>query len=144
MATKSTLRVKRKILTGISNSKDGWGMTRFIFILFTASACFSSAALAQNKRGSEYYEARIKEFEGKEVRVEVESASLAEVDSEDPSLSWFYVHTVDGLAYALVPQEKLRSFERRYKNENYSDPNRLLRGILRQTKSGKIYIDVRD
>lgn len=119
-------------------------MNRLRFILLIAFACLSSAAMAQNKRGSEYYEARIKEFEGKEVRLEVESASLAEVDTEDPSLSWFYVHTVDGLIYALVPQEKLRSFERRYKNENYSDPNRFLRGILRQTNSGRIYIDVRD
>jgi hypothetical protein len=118
-------------------------MRRHQFLLMIAGACLSSVAMAQDKRGSEYYEARIKEFEGKEIRVEVESASLAEVDSEDQSLSWFYVHTVDGLTYALVPSEKLRSFERKYKNENYSQPNRFLRWILRQNSSGKIFIDLR-
>jgi hypothetical protein len=99
-------------------------------------------AEAQNRKGAEYYEARISEFEGKEVRLEVQSASLSEVDSKDPNLSWYYVHTVDGLIYALVPSEKLRAFERRYKNENYSNPTRFLNGTLRKNEMGRVYIEL--
>lgn len=76
------------------------------------------------------------EYLGKSISLDVKSVSFSECDSETQR-SIFYVHTVDGLISASVSKEGLNAFERRYKNLDYGDRPRLLRGELRETKYGR-------
>ena len=76
------------------------------------------------------------EYLGKSISLDVESVSFSEYDSE-AQRSIFYVHTVDGLISASVSKEALPAFERRYKDLDYRDRPKRLRGELRETKYGR-------
>jgi hypothetical protein len=98
---------------------------------------------ASDKDGSEYYQARFSEFENKEIRVKIESVIFSKKDEKDDNLSWFSLFTVDGLIYGVVSNEILRSFERKYKNEDYKNRPRVLTGILKRDGNGTMYIEVK-
>lgn len=98
---------------------------------------------ASDKYGSEYYEARFSEFENKEIRVKVSSVSFNQKDEKNDNLTWFNIHTVDGMTYGVVTNENLRSFERKYKNEDYTKRPRVLSGILKKNDRGITFIEVK-
>lgn len=105
--------------------------------------CVSQFSHAIDKYGSEYYGARFSEFENKEIRVKVISVSFVKKDEGNDNLSWFYLHTIDGLTYCVVSNENLRSFERKYKNEDYTKRPRILSGIFKKNDKGTTYIEVK-
>lgn len=120
-------------------------MKQTLLLFLLGFFAFTSQVSAQNKRGADFYKARMCEFEGKEIRIEVRSAQVYEhnhLGVEDPSMTLFWVYTVDGYIYAQVPEEKLRSFERKYANKNGLGSSGFLRGTLRKSKSGTAYIEV--
>ena len=98
---------------------------------------------ATDRNGAEYYQARFSEFENKEIRVKISSISFIKKDDKNDNLSWFNIYTVDGLIYGVVSNENLRSFERKYKNEDYSNRPRVLTGILKKNDRGTVYIEVK-
>ena len=104
---------------------------------------FTQFSHASDKSGSEYYEARFSEFENKEVRVKINSVYFIKNDESNEKLSWFRLYTVDGLINGVVSNENLRSFERKYKNEDYSNRPRVLTGILKKNDRGTVYIEVK-
>ena len=107
-------------------------------LLLTAAFLLSSPPLlhAQANRGADFYLARMTEYLGKSINLDVRSVSFSEYDSESQR-SIFYVHTVDGLISASVSKEGLLAFERRYKDLDYGDRPKRLRGELRESKYGR-------
>jgi hypothetical protein len=89
-----------------------------------------------DRRGADFYLARMAEYLGKTIRVDVRSASFSKYDSEE-NRSIFYVHTVEGLIKASVSREKLRKFERRYGKLGYGDRPKRLEGTLREGEYGR-------
>ncbi len=98
---------------------------------------------ASDRDGSDYYKARFSEFENKEVRVKLKSASFWRKDESNDKLSVFFLHTVNGLIDGVVSNENLRAFERKYKNEGFKNRPRVLVGILKKNDRGGVYIEVK-
>jgi hypothetical protein len=107
-------------------------------LLLSAAFLLNSTNLlhAQSNRGADFYLARMAEYLGKSITLEVRSVSFSEYDSE-AQRSIFYVHTVDGLISASVSKERLQVFERRYKALSYGDRPKILRAELRENKYGR-------
>jgi hypothetical protein len=116
---------------------------RFLLLLSAAFLLTSNALLnAQSNRGADFYLARLADYLGKTIHLEVRSVSFSEYDSE-AQRSIFYIHTVDGLIAASISKEALPAFERRYKNLKYGDRPIRLRGELRENKyrRGILWVD---
>ncbi len=107
-------------------------------LLLSAALLLNASSLlhAQSNRGADFYLARMADYLGKTIHLDVTSVSFSEYDSESQR-SIFYVHTVDGLISASVSKEALLGFERRYKDIDYGDRPKRLRGELRETKYGR-------